>query len=211
MNVRVITVSRQLGSGGEDIARGVADRLGFRYLDDEVIQRAERDAGLPRSVLEGAEHSPSLATRLSERLAASPGWMALAWSAPIPLIANPLYSSQHYRHVIEEVIRELPRRGDAVLLGHGGQVILGDRWDTVKVLISGSAALRVMRVRQRLMLDQAEAEVAVNQSDADRTTYFDRIYRVDWLSPTLYDLCINTDHVSDDAAIEAICLLERSR
>ena len=51
MNIRVITVSRQLGSGGEDIARGVAERLGFQYLDDEVIQRAERDAGLPRDVL----------------------------------------------------------------------------------------------------------------------------------------------------------------
>lgn len=212
MNVRVVTVSRQLGSGGEEIAREVAARLGFQYLDDEVIQRAAAEVGLPQAALASVERSPSFVTRLGERLATSAGWTAMGWSAPIPLTLNPLYTSQHYRHAIEDVIRDLPRRGNAVLLGHGGQVVLRDRWDTLKVLISGSEDLRVLRLKRSLALERAgAAKAAISQSDTDRRTYFDHIYGVTWLSPNLYDLCIDTDRISTDSAIEAICLLARSR
>ncbi len=205
-HIRVVTVSRQVGANGQAIAREVAARLGFRYLDREVIERAAKEAGVTPELVDSAEHFPSLRDRMLRALGNSSGMMAFSWFAPAPVLAESLYTSERYRTLLEAVIREVAHEGQAVILGHGCQVILADRWDTLRVLVAGSDRLRAIRLCERMEsrdLDSARREI--ERSDGERSAYFSRVYGVEWLSPKLYDLCLTTDHWSIDEAAGLIC------
>ena len=212
MNVRMITVSRQIGTNGERIARRVAEELGFRYLDEEVIQRAAQAAGVPLEAMISAEHAPSFKRRMVDVLTGSRAMTSLAWYDPTPLMSNPLYTSEHYRALICEVLRALAKEGEAVVLGHAAQITLKDRWDTLKVLISGSRPLRVLRVQEMaLASDEAAALRLIASSDSERTAFFERFHNITWLSAVNYDLCLNTDHIGVPQAVGLICEAARRR
>lgn len=209
MHTRMITISRQIGSGGEEIARRVAKQLDFLYLDREVTERAACAAGVDPQAISEAEYIPSLKKRMVTALASNPGLLAFAWFAPGPYLANPLYTSVRYRALIEAVVQELAQEGGAVILGHGAQVILKQRWDTLKVLVSGSDDRRVLRLRAEAKGGDGASEDGarrlMQESDAERHAYFDRVYGVQWLSPKLYDLCLSTDHMTCEEAAGIIC------
>ncbi|MCC6381467.1 MAG: cytidylate kinase-like family protein [Dehalococcoidia bacterium] len=211
MNTRVVTISRQLGSGGEDVARQVAAALGFRYLDKEVIERAAAAAGVPADLISEAERNQPFRKRMLEAIATNPGWAALGWYEPVPDMRNTMYTSEHYRRLVEDVIRDVAKEGEAVILGHGAQVILRDRWDTVKVLVTGNMRLRTRWLREKHGLDLVAAERALARSDTERSCYFQRVYQETWLAPGLYDLSLNMDHLSAAAAVGATTSLARGR
>lgn len=84
METRVVTVSQQLGCHGVAVARGVAERLAFQYLDREVVERAASAAGVPPNCVSDAERSPSFLKRILDTLVVNPGWTALAGCDLVP-------------------------------------------------------------------------------------------------------------------------------
>lgn len=208
----MITVSRQLGSGGETIARATAAELGFRYLDGEIITRAAEEAGASEAVMSQTEHIPSLRQRMLAALAGNPGLSAAGWFQPAQAAPGLFMTSALYRRFIEDVVRAVAGDGQAVILGHGGQALLRDRWDTLKVLVTGSAERRALRVQG--MLETHDHELAAKtlcEWDAGRRAFYEHAYRIDWLSPLNYDLCLNTDHMSEPEAIAAVVDAARRR
>ncbi len=211
-HIRVVTVSRQIGSNGEAIAREVANRLEFRYLDREVIVRASEEAGVTPELVADAEHLPSLKARMLRALSSSSEMMAASWLALAPPLPDAVYTSEHYRGLLEDVIREVAREGSAVILGHGAQIILRDRWDVLRVLVSASPQTRVMRLSEQMPDGEAEAaRREMERSDAERAGYFERVYGAQWLSPALYDLCLGTDRWSVAEAASLVCAAARAR
>lgn len=211
-HIRMVTFSRQLGSGGEAIAQATAAALGFRYVDREVITRAAQDAEVPEDLVSDAEHIPSLRRRMLQILTANPGLAAASWFQPASVAPGPFMTSAVYRGFIEDVVREIAAEGDAVILGHAGQFLLRERWDTLKVLITGSPARRIHRVQAMLEThDESFAEKTITDWDSGRRAFYDRCYRIDWLSPTNYDVCLNTDHMTETEASELIIGAARRR
>jgi len=90
MHTNVISISRQVGSAGEEVASAVAQALDFRLIDYQVIQAAAEDAGVSPETVSEAEHTPSLMTRILEALAKNPTMPVAAWADPMPLTASPL-------------------------------------------------------------------------------------------------------------------------
>jgi cytidylate kinase len=180
----MVTVSRQLGSGGEAVAQAAAARLGFRYFDSEVITRAATEAEVSEDLVSQAEQIPSLRQRMLQALAANPGLSAAGWFQPAEAAPGLFMTSADYRRFIEDVVREIATEGEAVVLGHAGQVLLHDRWDTLKVLVTGSPEQRAQRVQGMLEThDHALAEKTLTDWDAGRRAFYDRCYHIDWLSP----------------------------
>ena len=204
MNTRVISIARQVGTSGEEVAQAVAVRLGFRYIDYQVIQDAAAEAGVSTETVSEAEHTPSVMTRILEALARNPTMPAAAWADPIPLTSSPVFTSGDYRKFLEQVIRDVADRGDCVIVGHGAQVILRSRLDTVKVLITGSPDFRARRIMAGMGVDQKTALKTVERTDHERVEYFERVYDTGWLLPCTYDLCINTDHLNSGQAAELV-------
>lgn len=204
MNTRVICINRQVGTAGEEVAQAVAKRVGFRLIDYQVIQRAAEEAGVSPETVSEAEHTPSLMTRLLEALARNPSMPVAAWADPVPLAASPLFTSSDYRKFVEDVIRDVAGQGDCVIVGHAAQVILRDRSDTVRVLVTGSAPHRARRIKAGMGVEDKEALKIMERTDNERLDYFRRFYETGWLSPSTYDLCISTDRLSAEQCAEVI-------
>lgn len=210
MNTRIVSISRQVGTAGEEVAHAVADQLKFRYIDYQVIQDAAREAGVSPETVSEAEHTPSLMTRILEALARNPTLPVAAWADPVPLSASPLYTSGDYRKFVEQVIRDLADQGDCVMVGHAAQVILRGRLDTVRVLVTGSTDFRARRITAGMGVDEKAALKTVERTDSERLDYFRRFYDTGWLAPCTYDLCVNTDHLNPQQAaglVVSLCSL----
>lgn len=207
MNTRVVSISRQVGTAGEEVARAVANSLGFRYIDYQVIQDAAREAGVSPETVSEAEHTPSPMTRILEALARSPSMPVAAWADPVPLTASPLFTSIDYRKFLEQVMRDLADQGHCVIVGHAAQVILRGRLDTVRILITGSTEYRARRIMTGMSVDEKTALKTVERTDRERVDYFRRFYESGWLSPCTYDLTVNTDHLNPEQAAGLICSL----
>ena len=204
MNTRVISVSRQVGTSGEEVAQALANNLGFRFIDYQVIQDAAQEAGVSPETVSEAEHSPSLMTRLLEALARNPNMPAAGWADPLPLAASPMYTSNDYRRFVEQAIREMADQGECVIVGHAAQVILRDRLDTVRVLVTGSNTHRARRIKAGMGVDEKEALKIIEKTDHERLDYFRRFYDTGWLTPCSYDLCISTDHLNPEQAADLV-------
>jgi hypothetical protein len=162
----------------------VAERLGFRYFDDEVITLASRKAGIDPAVVAKAEQHTSFLTRLMDALATTPmqvesmlplGEAAAYYSAQIqPSVTLP---QEELRRLIQAAIVEIADRGDAVIVAHAASVVLARRKDVLRVLVTASEKTR----RERLWLDskllnEDEAAKAVVESDRERALYLDRFF-----------------------------------
>ncbi len=204
MNTRVISITRQVGVAGEEIAAAVAARLGYRLIDYQVIQLAAQEAGVSPETVSEAEHTPSLITRILESLARNPTMPAAAWADPLPLANSPLTTSEDYRHLVEEVVRDLADQGQCVFLGHASGQILRDRFDALRVFISGMPAARSRRIMAGMNVDEETAMKTIKRSDAEREVYFHRFYDTGFSTSWGYDLCINTDHLNPEQVTDLI-------
>ncbi len=208
MTASTLTFAVQVGSGGIEIARGVAAALRYSYYDWEVTSAAARLAGVSPEMVAAAERAPSLLERIMERLLATGAYSEdeglSRLSAATMASAIRSLDSQHYREVIENAVGELADRGKAVIVGHAGQVVLRNRAGVLKVLVRGSAPVRAERLAQDegLSLDQALA--AVRESDQERKGFFRRVYGIDLLDASHYDLALSVDEISREAAVALI-------
>jgi cytidylate kinase len=210
MPANVVSFSVQTGSGGYTIARQVADLLDFKYYDWEITQEAAKLAGVPPSDVVAAERVPGFLERMMRRLGAistmtiegSPGF-----SDPSPAVWNSALqslTSDDYRQFIERVVEGLAQTGEAVIVGHAGQHILRNTPGVLKVFVHGSTLTRANRYAIEQGVSRDDAEAAIKQSDRDRRNLLKNVYHFDWAEASTYDLTVNTDHLSEDWAIEAI-------
>ncbi len=196
----IITVSRQFGAGGGDVARQVAARLGWRLVDNELVERVAQRAGLsPEQVAEREERAPGFLERLAWALAsASAEFAAPTGEAPPELEERDLV------RVTENVVRELAREGRVVLVGRGAAAVLATQEGTLHVKVVAPVADRVTRVRERFGVSAEEAQAQVEETDARRARYHQEYYRRDWNDPANYHVVCNTAALGLDGAADLI-------
>jgi cytidylate kinase len=204
MTASIVTFSVQVGSGGNAISRAVAERLNYRFYDWEIMTQAAQEAGVSPEVLAVAtsERSPSFIERVLGRLS---GFDAEdETSATGPGLTPNLLSSEDYRQFIEHVVQELGNQGEAVIVNRAAQVLLRDVPGVFRVLIYGSPEQRAQRFAANQRRDIDEVRKMLADSDRQRGEYLKRVYHVDWLASSNYDLAINTDRVNHELAVDMI-------
>ena len=177
----VITISRQSGSGGEEVARQVAGWLGYRLVERELINQAAVRAGAPE--------------------------VALAMIDELNLFGLSLTGEecQAYLAAVKTVMLELAAAGNVVILGRAGQVILAGDPQTLHVLILAPVELRTGRVAAQRAISGRAALAQIKAADRHRRIYLKRFYDIQWDNPEQYDLVINTARITSEAAAELIC------
>lgn len=204
MTVSAITIARQVGTGGEDIAAIVAGHLGYRLLDYRIVQEAALEAGVSPETIAEAERRPSFLARILEALARTPSVASLQWGEPLNIDATPILTSADYRQLIQDVVEDFANHGRVVFLGHGAQFMLRARHDVFRVFIAGSEAARVRRLMAQAQLDETAARDLVQRTDRERIAYFREYFGADWLDPASYDLTVSTDRLAPEAAASVI-------
>jgi cytidylate kinase len=176
----MVTISRQAGTDGDAIARSLAEQLGWKLLDNEVLERllVERGFGKPE------------ATEFNER---KPGF----WHR---------FSAERdrYRHLLKMVIYEFARPGNCVILGRGGQFLFRDAPGVLRVRVVAPLQDRVARVLASYGGDEHRAQHALQHSDNDRAGFHRFLFHANWESSDLYDLIINTQRISAGTAVDLI-------
>jgi cytidylate kinase len=223
----VITVSRQRGSMGSYIALEVANRLGLRYLDREILDSVAREASVPAEAVEAIEQRAGRLAGVLRLLGARPKLPVVA-SASLreqesfedrvgmlvdrgglsrEAAISRLTSSgleytppRDYLDLVTSVILECAAQGQAMIVGRGGQMILRGQPGVLHVQCIARFENRVYNIIQREGVKWREAAHRVRLADDQRAGYMRRFYNVDWLDSGLYDLVINTDQIPPDAA-----------
>jgi cytidylate kinase len=197
-----ITISRQYGSLGDEIGREVAERLGLRLVDGTVIAEIARRLGLSASDFEDRDEWQG--TVVSD-LVRTMRRLYPATIAPTPTEEPPELDDASYLEVIRQVIWEVARTEDAVIIGRGAASILGNSPTVLHVLMVAPLAVRAERIMTADDLDHQRAVQRIKQIDERRARYIRRFYGVDWLDVSIYDLVINTGHFSQLTGVQLIC------
>jgi cytidylate kinase len=190
-----------MGAGGEEIGQTVADSLGFRYVDEEIVAKAAAAAAMDVETVAREEERKTLLQRMLTAMA-QPGWEAALAGAP-PVLAGEV-SSDEIRAAIRAAVEQTAAEGNVVIVAHAASHALGPGKGTLRVLVTASPATRAARLEVADDgTDRARAERVVKDSDAARRDYLKRFYDVDE-SPTDYDLVLNTDVLGSDRVAELI-------
>jgi len=181
----VITISRQLGSEGTDVARQVAASLSYEFVDKEITDAVFRQYGL---------------TRFDELYSSVPSFLDLLNGDNLLLVA-----------MANEIIEAVAQRGNVVILGRAGFAVLAGLADVLHVRVQAPFAERVQRVMEREGL--ADLDVAterVTQDDEVHDKYIHRFYNKQWDDPANFDLVLDTGSLSAEAAVQQIVEAARS-
>jgi hypothetical protein len=205
MPASVVTFSVQIGSSGFAIGQLAAAKLGYRYYDWDITNKA---SALAQTEAEDA--GQPFVDRLMRRL-----WTANFLEEEVPaglIVQTPQIAREalqtlfleERRAAVEEVVRRLAIEGKAVIIGHGSQIVLRDYTSVLKVLVRSSFRERVLCLAQEQQTSREEAMRTIAELDKLKQDFFWQAYKIDWLDSSYYDLTINTDEIPADAAAEMV-------
>lgn len=182
----VITISRQMGSGGRMIAEIVAQKLGWRLVGKELITEAARKSGADESKIERVfERRLSLQDRITFR-----------------------ERSEKYIDSIRHVIADVVEEGNVVILGRGAHVIMQGDPRIFRVHLVADLEVRIVRIAEQYNLKgkagRQEARRMVINSDYARTAYHNYLFEAEWNDPLLQDLVINTTALKIEQAADTV-------
>jgi cytidylate kinase len=211
MAYRVVCVSPTDGSGGEQVGPIVADELGFKLVNEEIVIRAAREAGVDAKLVAEAERRRSLPARMLDALTDAGPAGASGFSGFTAMTEEHGPSRDALRGLIRTVIWESAERGDAVIVAHAASLALSERDDVLRVLITASPQTRAARLAEARGIDLSEAEKLIARGDANRADYVKRFYGISPELPTHYDITLNTDHLPVEDAAALILSAARSQ
>jgi cytidylate kinase len=199
----VVCISHATGAGGEEVGRRVADRLGYLYVDEEIVARAAAKGGVDAADVADEERRKSFAARALTAIAQG-GGEAWALGTTGPLTSWDELSGDDIQSLIRETIEQTAARGKAVIVSHAASYAIGRDDVVLRVLVTASPETRAARVAEAEGVDRTGAERALKESDAGRADYLKRFYGVRDESPTHYDVVLNTDALSVEQAADLI-------
>jgi len=200
--MRAITISREYGSGGGEIATRLARHLGWQLIDHEIVERVASEMGT--SIEEAKaydERTEGILARVFKNLQfLEPAYMAGA--SPEAFLRN----EETYLKTVSRIVHAAAAQGHVVIVGRGSQVLLAQQRDVLHVRIIAPFEKRVVYVMKREGIDQAAAESRIKMKDHDRMKHLETAFRRKPEDVHLYDIILSTSFLDLDSAVEIISL-----
>ena len=181
----IVTIAHETGSGGPDIGMALAERLGYRYVDREMLSQAAKQYGVVEDKLEKLDETkPSLFERFD-------------------------VETRQYITVLQSGLLDVAEHDNVVINSRGGQILLRGISHVLRVRVIAPFDIRVKRVVKKMEaqgenVDQRTTAEMVRRSDNEKSGRIRYLYDVDWNDPALYDLVINTEKLTVSAAVDLI-------
>lgn len=193
----IITVARQFGSGGRDIAKALAEKLGVKFYDKELISLAAKESGMSPEVFEKVDEQAtnSLLYSLSMGLYNFGNGFSAMGDLPVN---DKLYIIQH------KMIKRIADEGPCVILGRCADYILKDRKNVINIFINADMQYRKAHAIEFHHIDKRRAEQIINKTDKNRANYYSFYSGQKWGQAQNYDLCINSGRMSQEDAVNLI-------
>jgi cytidylate kinase len=197
MATKIITISREFGSGGRSIGREVAKRLGIPFYDKELVDQIALASGFsPDFVAEHGEHSPTRSR------------LAYAFShQSVPGVMNGMSTADFLWSVQCNVIMQLADQGPCVIVGRNADYILKDRRNCLNVFIHADKEHRADRIVRLYGESEKSPEARLNEKDKRRAINYQHYTGQNWGQTQNYDLCLNSGKLGIDACVDLIVSL----
>lgn len=197
MTIRVITVEREYGSGGGEIAGQLATRLGWKLWDQQLTEEIARLANCPKAMVEGREEKND---PLYYRLFKS--FLRGSFEGSQNAHKLNLVDSESILKITQKVVEHAAGKGNCVIVGRGSQHFLCNRDDTLRVFLYAPKENKVRRLISRGK-EEKEAEELVDTVDRERADFIQKYFHAEWPNRALYHTMINTA-AGDEAVVQAI-------
>lgn len=196
-NKTIITIGRQLGSGGRTIGKKLAERLGIAYYDRELINLASKESGICGEFFEKADEKTSGGLLKA---------FAMGFSMNSAIFQNNDYlSNESLFQIQSDVIRKVAAEGSCVLVGRCADYILRDESNCLNVFVTARMEDRIKRVLEyNNELKENEVEEFINKADKSRSAYYNYYTDKVWGAAASYDLCVNSSYYGIEATVDYI-------
>jgi cytidylate kinase len=196
----VLAISRQLGSGGSFIGQEVARRLGFHYVDRDILSQAAQTLGVEAADLEPLDERVET---FWERLA--PLFLLGVAGGPAMPSLPPYPSGPALFEIESSIIQAVAGRENAIIVGRGGAHVLRGHPGLVSVFVHSPEAFRIPRVMQAFgVTDTHAASEMLRRSDSQRANFHKALTNHDWADASMYDLCLNTSNIGLEEAAKFV-------
>ena len=202
MEKKIITISREFGSGGRSIGRMVAERLGIPFYDKELVDQIAVESGFaPKFVEEHGEHSPG--SSLFSYAFAPQG---------VPGVMNGLSTADFLWNIQCSVILQLADQGPCVIVGRNADYILKDRPDALHAFVFADIPYRAERIVRRYGESEKTPEQRLNEKDKRRRVNYQHYTGRTWGQSQNYDISLDTGVLGIEQCVDIICrIVENSR
>jgi cytidylate kinase len=196
----IVTISRQLASGGAYIGQRVAQRLGFRYVDHEILKQAAAALGCENEaeVEPLEEHAGNVWSRISRAIAVGAPDAPFAPPSPLAFDEGDVLQAETL------IIRKIAEAEAAVIVGRGATHMLQGRDNVIRVFIHAPKDIRIAEVERTYHLEHSAARAMLERSDKDRAHFVQSLIGRSWTDACLYDLTIDTSVVPRDLAVDLL-------
>ena len=194
MEKKIITISREFGSGGRTIGRQVAERLNIPFYDKELVEQIALESGFaPNFVEEHGEHAPSKSR------------LAYAFShSGIPGVMNGMSTADFLWTVQCSVILQLAEQGPCVIVGRNADYILKDREDVLKVFTYADKDFRAERIVRLYGQSEKSPQARLQEKDKRRRINYQHYTGRDWGDAANYDLCLKTSALGIENCVDIV-------
>jgi len=183
----VITISRQFGAGGRELGERLSKRIGYRLVDEDMLEQVAIKAKVsPEGVLSFEKSGGSKLMKFLDSL------ISKRFIDRLLTDERGYIDADRYVGVVQEIIQELYKEGDVIILGRGGQYVLQDKPNTFHVLLVADRSYREQFLMQKYKVTERVAAQAIAREDRQRTLFLNCFSTEDHDAPLLYDLVVNT-------------------
>ena len=192
----IITISRNFASGGSQIGKTLAEKLGIEYYDKSIIEMASEKSGICKEMFKNAEkkHS-SFLYYLS---------MAHYNGLSSPVYTGDVLSSDKLYNIQSDIIREVAKKGPCVIVGRCANDVLKDEKDLITVFLHADLRMRINRTMEKYDMSEKEAETFLKKIDKKRASYYNFYTNRTWGEATDFDLSCNVSRLGMDGTAEML-------
>ncbi len=194
----VITIGRQFGSGGREIAQKLAEKFGIPFFDKELLARAAKDSGLCEEVLQNHDEMPTSSFLYNLVMDTySFGYNSSAY-VDMP-VSHRVFLAQF------DTIKKIADEGPCVIVGRCADYALAERKNLISVFIAADPEAKLKRVTEKYDLTESKAREMLLKKDKQRKSYYDYYSSKRWGHVDTYDISINSSVLGIDGTVKLLC------
>jgi len=188
----VITISRQVGSWGKEVALKVSEILGYAFFDKSLMLSEAKSIGISEADIADCSEDSYKVQGFVDRILLRKKPVATSLSLKDNALIRKTLNEEECLSAIQAVINHLDSRGKMVIVGRGGQAILKQKVGVFHVRIVAPLEVRVERIMKSGGLSRDDALRFIEDNDKAMAEYLRRFYNLDWEDPAIYDMVLNT-------------------
>ena len=193
----IITIGRQSGSGGKEIGQKVAEKLGVKWYDKELLALAAKETGLCEELFQSHDEKPTKSFLYSLVMDSYSFGYTSSGYMDMP-INHKIFLAQF------EAIKALADREPCVIVGRCADYALEDYPNRVSIFVTGDDKAKIKRLAERNNVTEAKAKEIMMKTDKERSSYYNYYSSKKWGDVRSYDLCVNSSVLGIEGTVDLI-------